>query len=328
MQKSRLLGFYYLSCIAWLLGGCVQDAPHDNPLDPQSPGYTGTGSFGGRVVLVNLTDSGVAGVRIATLPSTLAIMTDSSGRFQFPAIPAGSYDIIASKETYSSDTIHLSIVTGVGQTVTFLFNGSPEVLTTKILTRKIDQWWPNPAYFAELSASVGDPNGVSDIDSVWLSVDSVVFPMAYSVTEKNFQLSLTSYQLPSNNLEWLVGKPLTVVARDLSKSTSTSAPFFVTRMIEQEATPDSPANQDTVTSAPVFQWTPPDVRFVYTYTISVVHVFGGTEATVWSQENVGNHLLTFQYPSTLEKGTYFWTIAVVDEYGNYARSKESPFVVN
>ena len=46
------------------------------------------------------------------------------------------------------------------------------------------------------------------------------------------------------------------------------------------------------------------------------------------QDNVGSHLLSYQYPFTLDQGSYFWTIAVVDEYGNSARSKEASFVVN
>jgi hypothetical protein len=58
-----------------------------------------------------------------------------------------------------------------------------------------------------------------------------------------------------------------------------------------------------------------------------VRVEAGTQSVIWKQDNIENYLLSYPYPSTLEKGDYFWTIAVVDEYGNYSQSKESSFVV-
>ncbi|HTR81320.1 MAG TPA: carboxypeptidase-like regulatory domain-containing protein [Bacteroidota bacterium] len=309
------------------VGGCFQDAPHDNPLDPQSPQYTGGGAFSGKVTLVNFPQAGIASVRISTLPSTLTIVSDSSGNYQFPEITAGTYEVIASKDSYSPDTVQTTIIAGKAQTISFALNGFPQVVSAKILTRKIDLWWPSPEYFADVTADVSDPNGVADLDSVWFTVDSVTFPMSYSLTDKNWQLTVTSYDLPSNNLEWLVGKSLTIVAKDRSGSLGVGDPFYVTRTIEQEAAPASPPIGDTTSGSPVFQWTAPDVRFVYTYSLSVVYVASGTETPVWSQDNIGNHLLSYQYPSTLPQGNYSWTIEVVDEYGNYARSKESSFVV-
>jgi hypothetical protein len=328
MLKLGAIGFYSLFTSALVIGACSLDAPHDNPLDPQSPQYSGKGAFGGRVVLMNLPATGISSAYIYTIPSTLVVVSDSSGHFQFPEIPAGTYDIISSKDRYRSDTIHLGVKVGDQQTVEFAMNGFPDIISTKILTRKVDQWWPNPAYFAEISASVVDPNGVSDLDSVWFCIESMSFPMIYSITEKNFQFTVTSYQLPSNNLEWLVGKQLTVVSRDQMICSSISAPFYVTRIIEEEATPDSPKFQDTTSASPVFRWIPPNVRFLYTYSLRVARVDGGSAVTIWTLDNIGNYLLSYLYPSTLEKGNYFWTIAVVDEYGNYARSKESSFVVN
>lgn len=321
------LNIAVLCLIICLIGGCSLNPPHDNPLDPDSPGYTGTGSLQGRVMLLNFPSIGISSVLLYTIPATFTIVADSSGYFEFPEIPSGEYYIIASKTLFTPDTIHVTIKTAGQSSVNFFMNSYPVVSSTKILMRKIDQWWPNPVYSAEISASVGDQNGISDIDSVWFKVDSLLYPMIYSVIDKNFQLSLNSYQVPSNNIEWLVGQPLTVVARDGKLSSGASAPFFVSRMIEDEAVPDYPKFQDTTSGSPVFKWTAPSVRFLYTYSINVVRVDAGSQVMVWTQENIGSYLISYQYPGTLEDGNYFWTIAVVDEYGNYSRSKESTFVV-
>ena len=317
-----------VSAIILIIGGCSFDAPHDNPLDPESPKYTGAGSISGKVALLNFPAIGIASVRLSTIPATVDVISDSSGFFQFPANPAGEYTLIAVKDLYSSDSTHIALTAGERVTVNLFLNASPQIFTTKILTRKIDRWWPNPAYSAVVTAVVGDPNGVADIDSVWMRVDSLFYPMTYSVDARVFQLSLNSYEIPSNNIEWLVGKPLTIVARDQRKAHGTCTPFFVSRVIEQGATPEYPKFLDTTSGSPVFRWTSPDVRFFYSYTLNVVRVDAGTQVQIWKQDNIENYLLSYPYPSMLEKGNYSWTIAVVDEYGNFSQSKESSFVVN
>ena len=328
MWTFRLVVLSQVVVAALFIGGCTGDAPHDNPLDPKSPGYTGTGVFGGKVTLLNLPETGVGGASISTIPATMTVLTDSAGSFAYPTIAAGLYEVVASKEGFVPETLRVSVGAGGNQYTVFTLDGAPVVTSASIVTTKIDQWWPNPAYFAYVASTITDPNGSTDIDSAWFCVDSLLYPMPYSLTDKNFQLSLTSYEIPSNNLEWLVGKSLTIVARDRQGAMSTSAPFYVTRTIEDEATPVTPASGDTASNSPLLVWSAPSVRFVFTYSLTVVRTDAGIEQTVWSQDNVGSNLRTYQYPSTLPQGSYFWTIAVVDEYGNSARSKESSFVVN
>lgn len=328
MRTFRLIVIYQVVVTAFFIGGCAGNAPHDNPLDPQSPGYTGTGAYSGKVTLLDLPQTGVAGATVSTNPTTVTVLTDSAGNFTYPSIGAGAYEVSVAKDGFVPETLRVTIGAGGSQYTVFALDGAPVITSANVVTTKIDQWWPNPAYFAGITASITDPNGVTDLDSAWFSVDSTYYPLTYSVTDKNFQLTLTSYEIPSNNIEWLVGKPLTIVARDREGATSTSAPFYVTRTIEDEATPVTPASGDTVSNSPLLVWSAPNVRFIYTYTLTVVRTDAGIEQTVWSQDNVGSHLYTYQYPSTLAQGSYFWTIAVVDEYGNSARSKESSFVVN
>ncbi len=313
--------------VVCLIAGCTLDPPHDNPLDPGSPRYTGTGAFSGHVTLANFPEIGMPSIHIRTEPATFDVLTDSTGYYEFSAVPSGAYRIIASGPTISPDTIDASIPLNTRMTIDFRANALPVVTSEKILMKKIDQWWPNPVYSAEITASVSDRNGQVDIDSVWFAVDSLTFPMSYSLTEKTFQATLVSHQLPSNNIEWLVGKALTVVARDIHGSTGRSSPFYVSRMIEDEALPVSPQFQDTVLASPLFTWTPPSVRFLYSYTLSVVRQDAGSETTVWTLDNVGSYLASYRYPSSLEAGSYFWTVAIVDEYGNLSRSKESTFIV-
>lgn len=307
--------------------GCVRDVPHENPYDPLSANpITGT-ALQGRVVMKNQPGVGVPGALVSLLPSRRAAITDTAGYFSFPEAETGSTALAIEKKGFDADTLAIPPGTGQARSFTIELNALPVVSAVRITMRKIDQWWPNPIYTASISAAADDANGVSDIDSLWVEVDTLRFGMAYSVSAKNFQSAIVPSDLPSNSLEWLIGKPCTVRARDKGGALGVSAPAYATRIIENEAQPVFPALQDTVSASPEFTWTPPPGEFPFTYTITVVRLDAGTQTVVWTRAGLGSYLRMFQYPSVLPAGLYFWTIAIVDEFGNMAQSKESSFIV-
>jgi hypothetical protein len=247
---------------------------------------------------------------------------------------------VCSKENFVPDTQKAVLEIGSTRQISFGLNGSPYVISQKILTRKIDQYFPSPQYFVEIDASVSDPNGITDVDSVWFVVvdtvqhDTFQYPMDYSPSVKLFQTTIYKYDFPTNTIQWLVGKPLTIQSTDRSKARGISSPFTVTRIIENGATPSSPTpqNNDTTNSTPLLMWTPPAVTFSYTYTLAIARVDAGTETVVWTYNRLDFFNEQIQFPfdgsgQTLPPANYVWSIAVVDEFGNYCRSKEASFVV-
>jgi hypothetical protein len=220
------------------------------------------------------------------------------------------------------------------RSLTFPLNGAPVVLLQNIVTTKIDQYYPSPQYYVDVSADVTDPNGIMDLDSVWFAFTTYVFPMDYVPTVKQFQTRVFKYEIPTNTIEWLAGKPLHIVSRDLSRAQDTSEAFYITRVIENGATPTSPsaANNDTTGGTPLLTWTPPTMTFTCSYTLTISRVDAGTQTAVWSVSDVNSLLEQYQYPtdgsvSPLGSGNYVWTVTIVDEFGNSCRSKESAFVV-
>lgn len=312
---------------AFVWNGCVKDVAHENPLDPLSANPQSGATLTGRIVLKNQSSTGVAGAVITTLPALSIAIADSQGYFSFQNPSTAITSVVVRKSGFATDTTAVALALGAAQQVTIQLNAVPTIPSVRILTRKIDLLWPNPIYSASVTANADDLNGISDLDSVWVSVDTLAFGMTYSVSAKNFQADITASQLPTNTLEWLIGRRVLVNARDKNNSIGTSTAVYAARIIENEAAPVYPALQDTASSSPEFQWTPPSVLFAFSYTIAVVRVLGGTQTVVWTQADVGSYLRAFQYPSTLQPGNYFWTISVVDEYGNIAQSKESSFIV-
>ncbi len=269
------------------------------------------------------------------LEKGLSVLTDSTGAYQFLKLDVGSLTFVCTKDGFVPDTMKIVLQAGTPQQVQFGLNGYPFVVSQNILTRKIDQYYPSPQYFVDVTASVSDPNGIEDVDSVWFVVDSMQFVMSYSPTTKMFETTIYKYALETNTIEWLVGKPLTIVSTDRSNARASGPPFYVTRIIEDEATPIYPSslNNDTTGSTPLLKWTSPNVTFFYTYTLAISVVNSGTEENVWTYAGLDFGVEQLQFPSDnstqpLLPGNYVWTISVVDVFGNYSRSKESSFVVN
>lgn len=317
-----------------VLNGCLSDAPRDNPLDPLSENFSSNGSVQGRIVIANLS-TGIAGASIRNETASVSVTSDSSGNFLFSNLTSGVHQFIASKTNFTSDTFSVTIQSGTPVQVIRGLNGAPTVTFQQILTRKIDQYFPSPQYFVDITATVTDPNGIAELDSVWFGVDSLQFPLTYSVTTKNFHATIYKYDFPTNSIQWLVGKPLSIISRDIKKAVNISTPFYVTRVIENEATAKYPSsvNNDTVkVDSLYFTWTPPNVTYNYSYSITLSRVDAGTQTIVWSLTNLNSfneEYLFYTQPNrpTLIAGNYVWTISVVDDFGNYGRSKESAFVI-
>jgi hypothetical protein len=321
-------------CIVFLfLALDCADAPRDNPLDPFSPGYVSEATLSGTVLLKNQgTPISLAQVRV--LEDGISVMSDSTGHFSFPRLSTGSLTVVCSRAGFTPDTQRVTLTNRATQSLTFLLNGAPIVLLQSILTHKIDQYYPSAQYYVDVSADVTDPNGITDLDSVSFAVSTYSFPMSYDPTAKQFQARIFKYDFPTNTIEWLVGRPLHIVSKDLSGALDTSAAFYVYRIIETGATPLYPSsfNNDTTGGTPLLKWLLSTDTFTYSYTLTISRVDAGTQTVVWEVANVNSLLAQYQYPTDgsvapLPAWNYVWYVTVVDEFGNSCRSKESSFVV-
>lgn len=315
---------------AVLLIGCVDDAPHDNPLDPESPGYSVQGSLTGVVRIAGQTTA-VAGAAVLDTDAGVSVTTDSLGHFRFNDVAAGTHRFVCTKEHFTPDTFLVEIPDRASVHVVRGMNAAPVTVSRSILTRKIDQYFPSPQYYVEIAAAVTDPNSITDLDSVWFGVDTIRYPLGYSVPDTRFIGTIYKYQLPTNTIQWLVGRALTIVARDKQGAVSVSEPFFVTRVIEQTAVPIA-SNTDSLASGFDLKWSPPDVTFTYTYTVALSRVDGGVATLIRTYPGIDSFNEKLSYPADaadvpLAQGAYVWSVTVVDEFGNSARSKESSFTV-
>ena len=330
MRSCRVTSYI---AAALLFAGCV-DAPRDNPLDPSSQYFRNSAAVSGQVTIRDQ-NVGIPSASVRCVEQGVSVQSDSTGIYAFQQLSAGALTLVASKTGFVADTQRIQLNPGGSTSASFALNGDPVIVSENIVTHKYDQYYPSPVYTVDITANVTDPNGVTDLDSVWFSVDTLLYPMPYSTTTRLYQTTLYKYDLPTNTIDWLVGKALNIRGRDLHGAIGTGNPFFVTRVIENTATPSYPTslNNDTTGHTPLFKWlAPPGVTFSYTYTLECLVVSAGTETLVWMLSNVSSTILQLQFPGdgsglTLASGNYVWRITVVDGFGNSSRSKEAAFVV-
>lgn len=322
------LSLTYLVVLLAAAASCAPEAPHDNPVDPASPGFSNTGTVTGQVVLLSDPRIGIPAAQVFVGPSGPVFFTDASGHFSIGGLPAGPTTLVTSKAGYQIDTVLVAIEPSMSVPLEISLNALPVLSDGSVITQKIDEYFPGPTYRALISADVSDPDGLSDIDSVWTVIETLWFPMTYSPATRLYEATVFDFNLPTNNLQWLVGKELRIVVRDLPGATAQAGNIVITRIIEESALPFSPAPGDTASFSPLLEWTPAPVTFIHTLTLGIVRQDAGTQTPIWSQGGVDAGLQAYQYPDSLVPGSYFWTIAVVDEFGNLCRSKPSSFIVN
>jgi len=323
-----------LSCYLVIVGimsvifvGCAPHAPHDNPLDPESHTGKSDGTLSGKILILNSITRGISGALVTIEGTTLAELTAADGSFNFPDAPSGNVTVLVAKASFKTDTLKLNLFVGGNlDTVTHL-DALPQVSGPQVATSDIDQWYPGPVYTAAISATVTDPDGFLDVDTVYATIDSLAFGMNHT-TGDNYQVTINADSLPDQDLQWIIGKEFNVVAVDHENGVEISSGFYATRIIESEPNPTSPTEGLIITTHfPTFDWDRASVSFAATYQLQVVSLAGGTQTPIWSQSGFSPATESFNFPDSLASGNYYWTVAVVDQFGNSCRSREAAFTV-
>jgi hypothetical protein len=321
-------------CVSLLVGGmlmasgCIPDASHDNPLDPASNAFSNSGTLSGNVFSFYQPYAGIAGALVTIQPSGVAVVSNSAGAYSIDGVPPGDVQIIVSRSGYLTDTVDSKAVIGNESKLDIHLDALPVVGTCQVLTRKIDQWWPHAVYSAVVNAAVTDPDGLGDVTGATLQVDTMKFVLTYVPDQQVYQVAVDAAILPQGSLEWLVGKSFNVTVRDRIGATTSGKPFSLSRIIQDAPIPLSPTALDTASASPQLFWVQPSLQFPYSYKIELFRLDLGVPSLLWSVSNLSSSLSSFQYPNSLSTGTFFWTISVVDEFGNLSRSKEASFIVN
>lgn len=323
-------GFVSLILAFFIIVSCVPEAPHDNALDPYHQTAANTGiSLKGNVLQKNDPHLPIDSCLIQILPEQIFDSSDSKGSFQFYNLNPGVHQLILNRKGFERDTFSIYPDTISKTPVNFYLNGIPSLNTIKIYSEYFDQWWPDPFTQVNVEITVSDPDGISDIKSVFLEMPAFGLKKTFNQTSEvdSFFLQLKETDFPDENIFNMIGKPVQIHLQDDSNLQVKTGPHYLIRIIDNAPETLEPAGLQTVNNSPLFKWQPYGAPFSFNHEVSVFVIAAGIPILIHNQKYIPLAQTEYQFPDSLSSGTYFWTVGIRDDIGNFARSKEATFIV-
>jgi len=327
IKKTGFLGILFALLLIW---NCVPEAPHSNPLDPYHTVTSHGIELRGHILQKNEPHNPVDSCMVFLSPGNLFRIANQNGEFTFSGLTSGLYELVISHSGYDTDTFQVATDTLGPSLVHFYLNGLPYLKKSLIYSEFIDQWWPDPYSTVNISVQVDDPDGAGDISEVQVHIPAMNlnWPMENIFRPDSFFLHLFQDDFPENDIVELIGKEVRINITYKSGAATEEGPFYLYRIIETSPIPIEPVALQVVTPLPLLRWEQYIATFAFTYEVAVFRVnTAGLPIQIHSVTRLPSTQLEYAYPDSLTSGTYFWTVGVRDELGNFSRSKEASFVV-
>lgn len=264
----------------------------------------------------------------------LATRTDDAGQFALADVPAGPYTVAAEQEGFAGEMDTVTIAAGAVAETMIQLDALPVVTEQRVRSMHILRWPPlDPVFQLEVEAAAEDPDRPQDLAGAALVVPSLGFSADLEETEPGtgvFAATFDERELPAPGVEALLGQTLRIEARDVSGNVGLSPPHSLVRVIEQAPQTLSPQEGEVVDSArPTLVWQPAQLPFTFTYRVDVFVVNAASiPMLVDRHDGIDPNQTSLQVQQELASGEdHFWTLWVVDAFGNRSRSREAGFFV-
>jgi len=321
----HIISLFIKSLLLMLMFGCLEDAPHDNPLDPVND-FEGF-EFEGRVLSFYEPRRSIAGASVIMQPGNHASISDADGFFRINGLNAGNYIITCTADGYHMDTMNLDLNENIQHQ--FLLDGLPGFRQSSITTHHRSRWFPlEETYFLEIETEATDPDGIGDIDYVVCKIAGIDFADTLQAALETgiFTLTLFSSDLPVTSIHKLIGQEFElIVADDYGIETSLSN-LYLTRIIDEVPVIISPVELETVQGPTIrFQWQEIILPYASSFSIEIFQINLGIALKIDEVSGIDAGETEYTYESDLPAGDYFWTLNIVDEFGNSSSSREGVF---
>ncbi len=312
--------------------GCLDDAGHGNPLDPLSEGFEEVGTLTGQVTTFYAPFRSLDGVEVHLTPGPFVAITDAEGRFTFRRIPVGTYVVRTEKEGFATATDTVAVPLGPPVETTLRLDGLPTVVALSTATVHVSRWWPPPLdlFRLEVSAQVDDPDGVADVEEVFLEIPELGFSTTVQSSGEpgRFALTIPEENFPTGALQALMGRPFRLRLRDRAGFERMGDPWTLVRVIEETPVAVDPQGLAVLgTPTPVLTWERVRLPFPFTLEVEIVRQEANVQVRDRLMSGLPPESTSVQVDAPLAPGTYLWAVTIVDEFGNRSRSKEVGFTI-
>ena len=317
------------------LTGCLGDAVHDNPLDPDADAYRAEGTVDGTGTGVYPPFEGRAGVRVHLVPldggAERVVRTGTGGQFRVEGLPAARYGIHVEADGYRPVDDTVTVAVGAVTRAELRIDALPVVTAQSARTVHMDRWPPAaPVFQLVVNVEAVDPDRQGDVAGATLVAEELAFRAP--LVERGpgqFGVTLDASALPGGRVQSLLGRPLRIEVTDRAGNVSFGPPLALVRVVEQTPLTASPQGSVTIAqNPPVLEWRPSDLPFPFTYRVEVSLIDGaGVPNLVAERDDLPPTATTLALGAALPPGDYTWSVWTVDEAGNRSRSKPAGFIV-
>ena len=335
---SNRPSFFSVIGVIILVSGCFGDVDHDNPLDADSDGFEAVGTISVSATRFYPPFEGLDGVEVqfSRLEDGRAAkliridQTRGGGVLLASGLEEGRYEVLASLSGFSSSRDSVIVEIARVKSVNVALDGLPFATQQSVVAVHTSRWFPQPQdlFTLEIDVRMDDPDGTADIDSVWIEIPStgLSLPLLPTPTLGRFAETISENRLSPFLLQQLLGLDVHIRAVDQAGFDNLIEPRRLVRVIDETPIAISPQGETLLsTSTPQLVWEAARVPFGFTYRIDVVREEVNVQVTVETQQDVSSLASSAVVSTPLTPGNYYWTISIVDTFGNRSRSKEAGF---
>ncbi len=324
--------FTILLTITFLLQlSCLGDAERNNPLDSKSSKFSGDGKISGTTSALS-GPVALSGVEVELEPGPFFAVSDAAGHFVFESIPAGGYAIVAAKTGYADSQDSVQVELDAVTQILLRLDALPVIDSVAVSSRHIARNFPaDPLVLLEVVARVDDLDGFGDLALVEVQIPALNYSETLAETSERgiFQKILPQSEWPYGVFDNVIGLRIFVRAFDRAGALTVSQPHHLSRIISQATevlAPQGGALFDVANE--VLTWRALELPFDFSFEVEVSRFFQlGLETVVWTKSGIDKAETSLAIATDLSDGIYFWTISVVDAFGNRSRSLGASFQI-
>lgn len=310
--------------VAIWLTGCINDAPHDNPLDP----INGL-EIQGKVERLYTADP-IPGAKVTLLSNNVVSISNQEGNFRLKGdFSPGNYSVTCEIEGFRAETLSVSLPQETP--LTFKLDALPVFTNMKLTTHHIARFFPpDDLFFIQLEVTVNDSDGLGDIQQVTYHIPSLNFSdtlTQVSPPQPIFAGELEPHHAGLLTLHEFIGHPFFFTVSDIPGAISRSQGQYLTRIIEEIPTGVSPTGGETVSPPFTIEWQPDILPYSFTYAIGIYQQFFNFSVLIEEVTEIPSDSTSITYSTPLAPGNYYWVVYIEDEFGNRSRSRENPFTI-
>ncbi len=319
---KSLIAFILVSGIIFL-NSC--DAPRENPLDPNSSDNQ-LGSIEGTVQTFSLPYTPIKDVEVFWKPGNKMVYSDSSGNFLVPSVKTENGQLIFRKAGYHNDTVTVDWAGTRKVNEQVNLNKIPTLDSLSIYSIVQNSANP-PSVMSELVIQTMVKDIDNDIDTVYVINDQLGFmkAMDFDIASKTFLTEITPQELGLTDIEQSIGLEFDFQVRNVLGEISILPGGGVKRIISSQVTGLLPSNGQAISSVP-FDLTWDSFHSGYSFRYKIEISTNDGSQVVFSKDNIPAQDTALTIDS-LDAGSYWWVIWVIDNYNNKNRSIPAAFSV-